>query len=111
MTQEYTREAMDRIGELLARVEEPGLEVHYQHQVKLEDITRLPMLGIFRDNWRMRTIFYYGDSSALLVTKMAWSVGVWDSAPKITLAYEPVSRTVAIAADYWQHGRKVYEYD
>jgi hypothetical protein len=80
-------------------------------RVEIGDILKLPLLGIFRCNWRKRTILMHGDASALEVTKRVWTIGIHDSGPTITVAYEDVGINYATAADYWKHGEKIYERD
>ncbi len=72
-----------------------------------EEITKKPIVGIVKNNWRGRMVTLYESPSPYKV----YMIGVAFDKTLEVITEEDIGLNEKIAMDYWKHGGKIYTRD
>lgn len=68
-----------------------------------EEIEALEIVGVIRNQWRLRTVVLYRDPANEAYLYM---VGLAFTGNSIMISHESIGLNEQVAMDYWKHGRK-----
>jgi len=89
------------------KVVEPQVKVYNNTKLAWDEIESKPLVGIIKNNWRMRTVYLYQSEES----NMLYMVGKSFNLLQIVISYEQMGLNEHNAIDYWKHGQKVYVRD
>lgn len=84
-----------------------GMKTNNTTTLTREEIQKLPVVGMIRNNWRLRMVTLYESPSPYKV----YMIGISFDLRLEVITEEDIGLNEKIAIDYWKHGRKIYTRD